>query len=513
MNSWHDLVIPLVALYLGVVLLRLAARLRGEPGQVCLMLGLLVVPALACSYVISGGSFIGALGAPADGDAAGRWWVLTLRQGDGAPTTINLLGAAVKLGALAIGATLVVGLASRLYRPPGNTGWLEIHKALVKWPLVAIGGLVLLEIDLSTIVVGTSVAVVGIGFVLKETLENLFAGVTLELEGTVRRGDMIQVGDHLQSGRVVEKTWRATKLLTNSHERITYPNRLLGSERIKNLSRTAGILMRQLVIGASYDDPPVKVKEILRSILSQEAFVLTDPPPLVRTVRFEESGIAYEVRYWIRDDDQAATADDRILTRVWYAFRHYGVTIPFPTRTLLVQSAEQIAATETRREAEVSTRQRFLAGLPAFASLSRTNLQFLARNAHPRRYEAGEHVLRRGEAGDALYLVQEGSCEACLPDGRRPLPAGRYFGELGLLHGGRRTVDVVAGATGALVLRLDKHSLELLFAASPALRQEFTQVGEERRGELPVAPPEVPILRPSLGRRLLGGAREVLWPF
>ena len=143
--------------------------------------------------------------------------------------------------------------------------------------MVLIGCLVVLKIDIGTILLGTSVTVVGIGFVLKETLENLFTCMSLEMEGTASRGDWIRHGD--DTGVVYEKTWRATKIRTLADVSITIPNRLLGMEKIHNFDRPRQYHARLLTVGASYDDPPVRVKEILRTILIRQPLVLSSPAP------------------------------------------------------------------------------------------------------------------------------------------------------------------------------------------------------------------------------------------
>lgn len=511
-TTLNGLLAALLAAYVMAVLFKRAAHLKGELSKLCLITAAVLVPTLACSWVIYDGDLLGALANTPRNADPGNWWVLVIKhQQDAAALTVNLLRAALVLGLLAIGAGLLVELVTALYFRRRNEGWLSIHKALVKWPIILIGGLILLKIDLTTILLGTSVAVIGIGFVLKETLENLFTGVTLELEGSVRSGDWIAVGDH--TGKVIEKTWRATKLRTLNDETITVPNRLLGGEGIKNYSRPQQQHAQLLFVGASYNDPPVKVKEILRSILVKDRDVLMQPSPLVRTIEYADFSINYDMKFWIRDYGQMRTIMDRIMTHVWYAFRFYDVTIPFPIRTVHLKQREQLKHEEDASDAQLAAKDAFLGSLPFFAPLTHKHVAFLAQNAFGKHYAPGDHVLHKGELGDALYIVQEGGCEAVLEDGPRPITAGRYFGEMGLLETKPRTVDVVAGAEGALVLRIDKHCMEVLFHALPELRQHFTRLSEERAKELPKREFVVTEVRPPLLTRLRRGSIALLRPW
>lgn len=484
-SFWGGVATLLVAAYVVAVLLKQAARLRGELARLCLFTAVIIVPSLAAAWFAYDGDVFGALRSSAVLDDADRWWMVRIKQEDGEPVTVNVLRASLLLGILAFVASAVVHVGSLVYARGRKTGWLEIHKALIKWPIVVIGGLMLLDIDLSTILLGTSVAVIGIGFMLKETLENLFTGVTVEVEGSVRQGDWIQVGQDTQPGRVVEKTWRATKLRTLNDEIITVPNRLLGSERIKNYNRPTGVHAQLLYVGASYDDPPTKVKEILRAILLSEPAVLHTPLPQVRTLKYNDFSVDYDLKYWIADYAEHQPVRDRIMTHVWYAFRFHGVTIPFPIRTVHLKERAQLAEEEAAHGADVAGKAEFLRGLSCFAGLSAKDLGFVAENAFAKAYEPGDTVLHKGEVGDALYLVQQGSCRAMLPDGAREIEAGSYFGEMGLLETGPRSVDVLAGSEGALLLRVDRRCMEVLFRNQPGLRDEFVAVRDARAKELP----------------------------
>jgi len=509
-----DVVAILLVLYACAVLVKQASRRQGEIAQVCLLVGLGLLPLLLVGWFTYHGRPLDMLAPSEPNRDAARWWVIHVPREGSDAIPINLLAALFWLVLLTIAATLATWGAAALTRRQRQVRWLSIHKALLKWPIVIVGALVLLRIDVGTIVLGTSVLVLGIGFVLRDTLENLLTGLTLELEGTVRQGDWIQVGDATPIGRVYEKTWRAAKILTANDESITIPNRMLGGERIKNVERPQREHARVLRVSASYDDPPLRVKDILRDILRGTAGVEPAPEPLVRMVAFEDSSIAYELKFWISDYRQRLEIEDRILTAVWYAFREAGVRIPFPLRTVELQDqSERQTAQEARAQAH-QERADFLARLPVFALLGPAEHAFVACNAVARDVAAGEILLRRGERGDALYFVMRGRCLAVLPDGRRvELPAGKYFGEMGLLSSRPRTADVLAADEGARVLRIDRRTMLALFDKHPEMKVAFQLTDEERRRELHESPAAVPAARPPWTQRLKRGAADILRPW
>jgi Cyclic nucleotide-binding domain len=76
-------------------------------------------------------------------------------------------------------------------------------------------------------------------------------------------------------------------------------------------------------------------------------------------------------------------------------------------------------------------------------------------------YTQGETIIRRGDSGDELYLIEGGEARVQIPDwaGNTAILAtlgpGNYFGEIALVTGQERTADVV-GATPMTLLRLTR---------------------------------------------------------
>lgn len=92
----------------------------------------------------------------------------------------------------------------------------------------------------------------------------------------------------------------------------------------------------------------------------------------------------------------------------------------------------------------------FLSQVPLFRNLDKRQLQSLARSMTPRRYAAGEELLRQGKGGIGLFVVVSGKAEAVHTriDGTRVVvntfgPTD-FFGELAVLNDEPRTASVVA---------------------------------------------------------------------
>lgn len=172
--------------------------------------------------------------------------------------------------------------------------------------------------------------------------------------------------------------------------------------------------------------------------------------------------------------------------------------------------------------------------MPLFSGLSGPELDKIARVAVPRRYEAGNIVLREGDAGDTCYILQRGRARVTRqhPDGRTitltNLGPGEIFGELAMFGGEVRSatvealddVQAVAILASDLKRLLNDHpeiAVKLLAALGERLReanariarQSFQKVSSRVAGVLAELA-ETGTRTPAGSAALDGPAREVV---
>ena len=169
-----------------------------------------------------------------------------------------------------------------------------------------------LNLDLSGLLATSAVLSVVIGLALQETLGNLFAGLSLQLERPYQVGDFIRIKDH--TGRVVQIGWRATRILTTRRESITLPNSMVAKELVKNFSYGYEPMGIDIELGLSYEAPPNQVKAAVLDVMKEVPTLLQEPKPQCRTWAYGESSIRYQLRFWVADYSHAA-APGRSCTR------------------------------------------------------------------------------------------------------------------------------------------------------------------------------------------------------
>ncbi|RMG94860.1 MAG: hypothetical protein D6708_03820 [Candidatus Dadabacteria bacterium] len=509
-----DLLVAGVLVYAFAAALRHGLRGRGEARAAGWVTAFLLVPAVAVIQAHGRGLLgSGPFSAPE------RWWVLPIHGPDGTLAgRVNLVVLALVFALLYLtAAALVTGLA--WWREHTKAGPLQaIHRGLLKWAVVGTGTLLYLRIsglNITPFLFGMGAASIVAGLALQDPLANLFSGVAIDMEGTVRQGDWVRIEhDGPTVGRVIDKGWRSTRLLTLENELVTVPNRVLTSGKIVNYHRPAARHAHRIRVGASYQAAPGKVKEVLRSVTLSDPRVLRSPAPEARVVAYGDSSVEYEIRFFLDDYGQHRRVADQILTHVWYAFRANGIEIPFPIRTVHLKDRAERDDEQARVDRHTETVASFLAELPYFAShLQPTEIDELAQDAIAQAFRPGEVIVERGSAGDTLYVVRRGTCEVRLP-GRPPkeLRVGEYFGEMALLHGGTRNADVAAGPEGAEVLRIGREPLVRLFRTRPGLRNEFERTRETRLQDAAPAAP-APVAPPPFAARLRRAIRRALLPW
>ncbi len=112
----------------------------------------------------------------------------------------------------------------------------------------------------------STLGVGGLAFALaaKDTLSNLFGGITIILDNVFRMGDWVKVGD--AEGTVAEIGLRSTTIRTFDNALITIPNSLVSVSSVKNWNRRAVGRRIKMYIGVTYESNMDDVRQGLEDI-------------------------------------------------------------------------------------------------------------------------------------------------------------------------------------------------------------------------------------------------------
>jgi small-conductance mechanosensitive channel/CRP-like cAMP-binding protein len=331
----------------------------------------------------------------------------------------------------------------------------------------------------------TTSAIFGVilGLALQDTLGNFFAGISLQADRPFQVGDVITVGALRHTGVVEEITWRAVKIRTFQNHVVLISNSTAAKEPIEVCPRH-NLNARLVFFNTLFNDSPAKTIHVVREAVREADNVSQKISPIVRIRNLGESGVEYEVKYWLDDYAKYNDTDALVRQRIWYAFRRADLNFAYPTRTLLVKRRPKIGEPDGDGGAIVER----LAAVDIFAPLSTEETRMLAQAATSHVFAPGETVIRAGDPGSSMFVVHNGRVSVQVSENGRPrtvatLSDGAFFGEMALFTGEPRTANVIA-LEETEVLEIGHAAMKRVFDTNPDLVESLSHIIAERRQAL-----------------------------
>ncbi len=171
-----------------------------------------------------------------------------------------------------------------------------------------------------------------LGLALQDTLGNLFAGISLQIDHSFEIGDWIEVNQSGQKilGQVLEITWRSTVLVGLLDELISIPNRYIAQSQINNWTRNDIPIARSQSFRISYQADIELVLEVLNQALLKVTGVRTNPKPVSLVSESSESWILVKVVYYIDDYGKFATIADRVIRQCLHDLKQDQIMVAYP---------------------------------------------------------------------------------------------------------------------------------------------------------------------------------------
>ena len=180
----------------------------------------------------------------------------------------------------------------------------------------------------------------GIGFGLQKVVSNLFSGLILLLDRSIKPGDVIAIDDTY--GQIRSMGARYVSIVTRDSTEYLIPNEDLITHQVVNWSFSTTFIRLKVNVGVSYDSDVHKVIELMIAAARNTERVLDEPQPVCQLKNFGEHSIEMELRFWIRDPENGiANVSSAIRMAIWDAFKANGIEIPFPQRVVHMMEQRQ----------------------------------------------------------------------------------------------------------------------------------------------------------------------------
>jgi voltage-gated potassium channel len=153
------------------------------------------------------------------------------------------------------------------------------------------------------------------------------------------------------------------------------------------------------------------------------------------------------------------------------------VLMALPVGIIATAFAEQI------RRRDFIVTWGMISRVPLFAELDATEISDVMELLRAQVVEAGEVVMRAGDAARSMYFIAAGEVEIEIKGKKERirLGVGQFFGEVALLRRTRRTATVTA-VTRTNLLGLDAHDLHALMQRDRRIAERIKEVVEDRVG-------------------------------
>ena len=185
-----------------------------------------------------------------------------------------------------------------------------------------------------------SAGVIGIavGFAAKDTLANLFSGISIVADAPYQIGDFI-VLDTGERGEVTFLGMRSTRLLTRDDVEVTIPNAVIANAKIINESGGPFVKHRiRVPVGVAYGSDVDEVCSVLENVANSHPKVVKTPVPRVRMRAFGASSLDFELLAWIDHPQFRGLIRHDLLMSIYKALKENSIEIPFPQTDIHVRS-------------------------------------------------------------------------------------------------------------------------------------------------------------------------------
>lgn len=224
-----------------------------------------------------------------------------------------------------------------------NASKLLIAKIL-RFSLVAMAiliGISAAGVDLSLLAVFSGAVGLGIGFGLQKVISNIFSGMLLLMDESIKPGDIIELPNGA-FGWVEHMGARYTEIITRDNKSFLIPNEDFITQQVVNWSHGDTLIRVETTFGVSYKADPHLVKKLAVEAAVKPERVVSDPEPVCHLVEFGDSSLNFTLRFWIKDAEKGLTnMRGDVMLELWDSFKEHGINIPYPHREVYIHEAPE----------------------------------------------------------------------------------------------------------------------------------------------------------------------------
>lgn len=201
---------------------------------------------------------------------------------------------------------------------------------------VIIAALSSIGVQTASLAAVIAAAGLAVGLALQGSLANFASGVMIILFRPFKVGDYIEAAG--VSGTVRDVSIFTTTLTTPDNKIIIVPNGNITGGVITNFSREEKRRV-DFTFGIGYDDDIRKAKDVIRSVLTSDNRIHSDPDIFIGLSELGDNSVNLAVRIWANSADYWGVYFDT-MEKVKLAFDENGISFPFPQRDVHIHNTQ-----------------------------------------------------------------------------------------------------------------------------------------------------------------------------
>jgi small-conductance mechanosensitive channel len=186
-------------------------------------------------------------------------------------------------------------------------------------------------VNITPVLASAGVLGIAVAFAAKDTISNLFGGISVFFDKPYKIGDYVIIEQHYR-GEVIEIGMRSTKIKTRDSILITVPNSVMVTNAVINETGFDPKLRIRIPMGVAYNSDLDKVEYTLIEVMKSHKEVIKEPVPRIRFRRFGESAIELEALCIIDEPANRGRVMHELLKEIDKAFKEEKISMPFPQR-------------------------------------------------------------------------------------------------------------------------------------------------------------------------------------
>ena len=204
---------------------------------------------------------------------------------------------------------------------------------VVIWGAWLLTTLSIIKVSSTWLVVVTGGLSTGIGFAMKDILENIYYGISL-MAGRIKIGDYI-ICDDIR-GRVSSISYTSTMIEALDGSVIAFQNSQLFTKNYKNMTKNHGYELDILEVGVAYGTNIKEVKALPTDAITSLGVTYEAQPVVVRLKSFDDSCITLSIIVWLNVFTRGSDIGD-IMECIYETLNKNGIEIPFPQREITIK--------------------------------------------------------------------------------------------------------------------------------------------------------------------------------